>query len=232
MKKSLRLLSLALSLVMLVCMIPLAAGAGTIINTIAIEDLAVPREGTVPGYYFDYDTNLVSQAYDMNDATTVNGIEWVDLNNPHSMTPQETYTGGHSYRVNIDVYANAGLRFDSEENLKVSVNGEAAKSISVYDKDIYGNGTHLWLCIDFDVQHEHQWEETIIDKASKEKSGFLTKKCSICGEETGLITISMVGDIELDEEVDLRGLSYTGKNHFPGVTVYDEYGNELAVVID
>ena len=232
MKKSLRLLSLFLSLVMLVCMVPLGANAGTIISTVAIDDVAIPREGAIPGYYYSFDTNLISPAYDINDATTINGIEWVDKTEGNAIKPTETFIGGHTYRLNIYIYSNAEMKFDSKENLNITVNGEKATQFNTYNTDIYGYGNMVWLCYDFEVQHEHSWQETILEKASKEKSGIYIKKCSVCGEESGLISIPMVGDIVLDEEVDLHGLSYNTKNHFPAVTVYDEYDNELTIGLD
>ena len=217
-----RILCALLCVVMLICIVPLNAGALTPVNNIQI-DIQAPVPGQKPDYSYRASGNFEADTAD--DAAyeyLVNGVEWIDVTAGNTyVLPVNTFIKDHVYTVNIFLKAYTGYAFpNNAADIIASVNGSKATDFTPYING--GNATALRVGFQFAPAActAHKWVEKVFEQATFGKDGVMKKVCSVCGEESGVSIIPRLGGCELEEWQQFHGIAYNGSNHFPYIYAY------------
>lgn len=125
-----RVLSLALCIIVVVCLLPVTAFAATTIES-ADATISHPVHGATPdtapqvyGGSCQIDTSCNSDGY-------TNGVRWREFSTGKVMGSSDTFVGGKNYELSVCLLAKSGYAFASGKS-RVTVNAEAA-SLSVQD---------------------------------------------------------------------------------------------------
>jgi len=160
MKKTKRLISVLLALLLVIGMIPLCAiqvAAETNISKIEVVNVKAPVAGETPHYWAD----TIGEGYALEESPlneyNQNGIVWYCNDSP--MTPTDTFEIGNSYTIRIELYRVSGYQFPDLNTIPVTINGDAA--IISYSNTIYAEIEYTFSTVEepkldsIDIQVEY-----------------------------------------------------------------------------
>ncbi len=147
-----KFISLLISVIMILGIMPLTSFAATEISIVQIGDIALPVAGQTPDYVATYGSGYnFTTEFDAGDAHY--GIIWIDTtDSDKTMTSEDVFVAGHVYRVSVIVAAQPGYSFSKYDNYTSSVFGRInGKTSSVYVISGYNAGEYIGITYTFEA---------------------------------------------------------------------------------
>ena len=136
-----RIVSTLLCCLLLVGLLPISAGANTVVNGVYLS-LAFPEAGkTPPGT-----ATWLSEGY------SVHAIDWLDRETGNYLDPGDPIVAGHSYTATLWIEADDGYDFncvdDNTPNVTAYINGESCKAYKAFEYKAWA-----MVCVDYDFSY-------------------------------------------------------------------------------
>ena len=119
-----KIISLIISVIMILGMIPLSVSAVTTLSIVQIGDIKAPVPGFTPDYDATYGTGYnFTTELDQDGQYMCYGVTWVDETAGRTLSTDDTFIDGHVYRVAVIVKAQPGYQFSRVDNYTTNIAG-------------------------------------------------------------------------------------------------------------